>query len=443
MSNQSGSSTAAEPDQPDVAPAAPEQPAPGAPEQPAPASSVAAEHPAPAAPSSPERPASTSAEAAEQPGHASPSAPERPASTATEAKQPAPAPDGAAAPTPDEAGRPAYVPGALVLALVAVGWLTAMLWSTREAINSAAAGVTAISLSAYALPGVITAALVAGAAVALSATNPLRRTTLRFLAAVGTGLLVGLAAAVATNLTYADNATTNTIAGTTIAAAIIGGAMAGARNARVVGGLATATLAAQVFVVLFSRARDPLSGLFGAGDTQQSMLDAAKWVSRTESLLAGLIAGMVAFGYLTWARRRAARRNGSAADGSRTRRGVGPALVRHGAEPGGAEAELSPPAELESSALRWPAYLIAGAGPGLLLLLTEVIIRVGGRGLLDLAAALSEADQVAQTALGTSRIDNGIWVLFVGALTALVAFGRTLGPRPVLEEDEPAEEAAA
>ncbi|MFI7425507.1 hypothetical protein ACIBPB_00830 [Micromonospora sp. NPDC049836] len=340
MSKQPGSSTAAEPDQPELAPV----------------------------------------EAAEQPEAAPIEAPEQPAAAGD--------------------GRAPVAPGALVLALVAVGWLAAMLWSTRAAISSAAAGVTAISLSAYALPGVITAALVAGAAVALAVANRFERATVRFLAAVGTGLLVGLAAAVAINLTYADNATTNTIAGTTAAAAIIGGALAGARNAPVVGGLAAATLAAQLFVVLFSRARDPLSDLFGAGESQQSMLDAAKWVSRTESLLAGLVAGLVAFGYLTWARRRAARRDGA----------VG--------QP------------------RWPAYLLAGAGPGLLLLLTEVIIRIGGRGLLDLAAALSEADEVAQTALGTSRVDNGIWVLFVGALTALIAFGRTLGPRPVVNEDE-------
>ncbi|PTA45059.1 hypothetical protein [Micromonospora sp. RP3T] len=301
------------------------------------------------------------------------------------------------------ASKPGYAPGALPLAVLSLAWLVAMLWSTREAITSTAAGVTAISLSAYALPGVITAALVTGATVALAATNRLDRASLRFLATVGAGLLVGLAAAVGVNLTYADNATTNTIAGTTAAAAIIGGATAGARQARVVAGLAAATLAAQVFVVLFSRARDPLSDLFGAGETQQSVLDAAKWVSRTESLLAGLIAGLVAYLYLAWSRRRAERRNGAA------------------------------------SSLRWPAYLVAGAGAGLLLLLTEVIIRIGGRGLLDLAAALSEADQVAQTALGTSRVDNAIWVLFVGALTTLIVFGRTLGPRAVDDdEDEPA-----
>ncbi|NES26858.1 hypothetical protein GCE86_30625 [Micromonospora terminaliae] len=324
-------------------------------------------------------------------------------STAAEPDQPATEP--AAGSPSDEtaeatAGGARLAPGALVLAVLSLGWLAAMLWSTRQAITSAAAGVTALSLSAYALPGVITAALVAGAAVALAATNRLDRATLRFLVAAGAGLLVGLAAALAVNLTYADNATTNTIAGTTAAAAIIGGATAGARTARVVGAVAAATLAAQIFVVLFSRVRDPLSDLFGAGDTQQSMLDAAKWVSRTESLLAGLIAGLVAYLYLTWARRRAERRNGAAA------------------------------------ALRWPAYLVAGAGAGLLLLLTEVIIRIGGRGLLDLAAALSEADEVAQTALGTSRVDNGIWVLFVGALTALVLFGRTLGPRAGEDEDE-------
>ena len=72
-----------------------------------------------------------------------------------------------------------------------------------------------------------------------------------------------------------------------------------------------------------------------------------------------------------------------------------------------------------------------------------MIIRVGGRALLDLAAALSEADEVAQTALGTSRVDNGIWVLFVGALTALIAFGRTLGPATGADETEPAEDEPA
>ncbi|WP_247683287.1 hypothetical protein [Micromonospora sp. D93] len=304
--------------------------------------------------------------------------------------------------------RPLPAPGAAVLALLALGWLAAMLWSTREAITSAAAGVTAISLSAFALPGVISAALVAGAAVALAGGNLLTRrygdwATLRFAGAIGGGMLVGLAAALAINLTYFDTSTTNVIAGTTAAAAIIGGALAGARTAPAIGAVVTAALGTLIFVVAFSRARDPLFDLFGAGDSQQSLINAAKWVSRTESLVAGLLAGLLAFGYLTWARRRAVRR------------------------------------DPEAPALRWPAYLLAGAGPGLLLLLAEVIIRIGGRSLLDLASALSEADAVAQTSLGTSRVDNGIWVLFVGALTALIAFGRTLSPAHADDDDEPAD----
>ncbi|SCG67304.1 hypothetical protein [Micromonospora coxensis] len=309
-----------------------------------------------------------------------------------------------------EAGtdHPAGAPGTPLLALLAAGWLAAMLWSTREAITSAAAGLTAISLSAFALPGVISAALVAGTAVALAA-NELAarrlgdRAGVRFAAAIGAGMLVGLGTALAINLTYADNATTNTIAGTSAAAAIIGGAIAGARTAAPVGAVVAAALGTLLFVVAFSRARDPLFDLFGSDGSQASLVTAAKWVSRTESLLAGLLAGLLVFGYLTWARRRAVRRD---------------------------------PA---TPALRWPVYLVAGAGPGLLLLLAEVIIRIGGRTLLDLAGALSEADAVAQTSLGTSRIDNGIWVLFVGALTALILFGRTLGPAQRDEDDEPAE----
>ncbi|GIJ77888.1 hypothetical protein SAMN05443287_105394 [Micromonospora phaseoli] len=309
-----------------------------------------------------------------------------------------------------DTGRPTPAPGTLPLALLAAGWLAAMLWSTREAISSATAGVTAVSLSAFALPGVISAALVAGAAVGLAASEPVSRrgdrTTLRFAVAVGTGLLVGLLAALAIDLSYAGDTTTRTIAGTTAAAAVIGGALAGARNGAVVGAVAYAALVTLLFVVAFSVVRDPLFDLFGAGDSQQSLVNAASWVSRTESLLAGLIAGALAFGYLTWARRRAAR-SGTGAE------------------------------------LRWPAYLVAGAGPGLLLLLTEVIIRVGGRSLIDLAAALSEADAVAQTSLGTSRVDNAIWVLFVGALTAMVTFGRTLASPPADDEVPEPDEAGA
>ncbi|WFE64098.1 hypothetical protein [Micromonospora sp. WMMD714] len=306
-------------------------------------------------------------------------------------------------------GRTGYAPGTAVLAVLAAGWLTAMLWSTREVIHSAAVGLTAITLSAFALPGVISAALVAGAAVALAASELTARrlgdrAALRFAAALGAGMLLGLGTALAINLTYADNATTNTIAGTSAAAAIIGAALAGARTPGPVGAVVTATLGALLFVVAFSQARDPLFDLFGADDSQASLVSAAKWVSRTESLLAGLLAGLLAFGYLTWTRRRA---------------------VRHAPD---------------APAPRWPAYLVAGAGPGLLLLLTEVIIRVGGRTLLDLAGALSEADAVAQTSMGTSRIDNGIWVLFVGALTTVILFGRTLGP--ARHDDEPGSDEA-
>ncbi|TDB73739.1 hypothetical protein [Micromonospora sp. KC721] len=349
-----------------------------------------------------------------QPGSSTAAQPDQPDTTDPGDEAP-PVDRGAALPPDGDAtgpgdGRPAAAPGAPALALLAIGWLAAMLWSTREAIHSAAVGLTAISLSAFALPGVISAALVAGAAVALAVGELLAgrlgdRATLRFVTAIGTGLLVGLGTAVAINLTYADNATTNTIAGTSAAAAIIGAAIAGARTAAPIGAMVAATLGTLLFVVAFSRARDPLFELFGAGDSQASLVDAAKWVSRTESLLAGLLAGLLTFGYLTWARRRAVRRDPAA------------------------------------PALRWPAYLVAGAGPGLLLLLTEVIIRVGGRTLLDLAGALSEADSVAQTSLGTSRIDNGIWVLFVGALTALILFGRTLDPaRHDADEPETAED---
>ena len=63
----------------------------------------------------------------------------------------------------------------------------------------------------------------------------------------------------------------------------------------------------------------------------------------------------------------------------------------------------------------------------------------------DLVATLPRGvavDAVAQTALGTSRVDNAIWVLFVGALTAMIAFGRTLGPARDDDTDTDPAEAA-
>jgi hypothetical protein len=86
--------------------------------------------------------------------------------------------------------------------------------------------------------------------------------------------------------------------------------------------------------------------------------------------------------------------------------------------------------------LRWPFYLIAGAGAGILSVISEVLTRTAGAQVLDLAGKVSELERSVQQILSTNRLNSALIVLFVGAFTAMVAVGRTLSPA----EDEPDED---
>ncbi|MDG4833069.1 hypothetical protein O7627_27740 [Solwaraspora sp. WMMD1047] len=300
--------------------------------------------------------------------------------------------------------RSRFAPGAIWLALLSVAWLAAMLWAAQRSISFSGAHSIAITTTAYALPGVISAGLVGGAAVSLLVANLLSRrgvpgASARFAAAVGAGLLTGVLAALAVGPGSGAGSAEMLLAATTAAAATVGGIAGGVRAIQVVGALVAAALA--VFAVSFAVElfRDPLLDLYGAGESAASQSNALRWSARTASLCGGLAAGGVAFAYL----RRAGRRTSGA--GSRP---------------------------------RWSHYLLAGAGPGLLLLVAEVIIWTGGARVLDLAGGLSEADAVAQSMLGVSRVDHALLVLFVGALTAIIILGRTLPPasaRPAADID--------
>ncbi|MDG4784883.1 hypothetical protein O7626_02865 [Micromonospora sp. WMMD1102] len=293
---------------------------------------------------------------------------------------------------------PVPAPGALVLALLALGWLAAMLWSAKAEISSAGLSSMAITLAAYSLPGLISASLVAGAAVSLVLGNLMTRlgiwrSTPRFLVSLVAGLATGFLAALVVTLSYGEGSAIMVLAGTAAAAATVGGIIGGLRGTLVVAAVVAAGLA--VFAVGFALNyfKDPLLELYGFGETQVSQVTAARWFARTVSVTSALAAGLLVFGYLRAAGRRAVERG-------------------TGAVP----------------TLRWPAYLIAGAGPGLLLLVTEILVRTAGAEVIRLAGAISEADQIVQSDFGNSRVNHLLLVLFGGALTAIIAFGRTLRP---------------
>jgi hypothetical protein len=76
----------------------------------------------------------------------------------------------------------------------------------------------------------------------------------------------------------------------------------------------------------------------------------------------------------------------------------------------------------------WPLFALAGAGPGLLLILAEILMRTAGARVLELAGKVSQLELTVQQILSGSRLNSALIVLFVGAITAIIAVGRTLGP---------------
>jgi hypothetical protein len=288
---------------------------------------------------------------------------------------------------------PQAVWGSGVLAIGALAWLAATLWSAQATIGgSPAADPFALTRAALALPGVIAASLLAGGATGLAVVELLSRRVARIrervLVAAATGLASGLAVgalvAAAILLRYGTDRTIVVIAVAIATAAALGGVPAAVRPAAVIGAGFAGTLAWYAVGLLQGLFASSLLRLFGAGDTIRSQVDATNRLSFAVALLGGVVSGVVAYRY----------------------------LYRRGER-------------------RWPAYLIAGAAPGVLILLAEAVTLLGGAGLLELAGSVSAYDRFAIRVLGFFRIKTGLLVLFAGGVVAILAFGRSL-PAPSL-----------
>ncbi|WP_433793548.1 hypothetical protein [Actinoplanes sp. CA-252034] len=289
-----------------------------------------------------------------------------------------------------------------LLSVAAVGWTVAMLWSARASITSRADAAMEVTSTAYALPGAVSADLVAGAAVALLALTLVGRrwtlgATARFAVATGTGLLVGVVSAIPIITINTLGTIYAAVGGTVAAAATIGGALAGLRIPRVITAAASASVGVFLIGFLLNLFQEPVLNAFGAGDTASSA-NAAQWFSYSQAALSGLAAGLISYALLRRAGRRA---ETSPASGAVT--------------------------EPTADGLRWPMYALAGAGPGLLLVIGELLSRTAGAKVLELAGKVSELERTVQELLSTARLNNALIVLFAGALTAIFAVGRTLG----------------
>lgn len=295
------------------------------------------------------------------------------------------------------------------VAALGIIWLIAKLWSAYQQIHANAGDTVAVATAALAVPAVVQATALGGLGGGLAARMTMdawrvRRTQapaigwLRFVAAGVGGLIIGLAAMGAILGAYGD---VPSIAGVAIAVALTGlivGAIAGLgrRPAVVAGSLAAALGSFVVDTILNSgTVLGHMMAALGAGsaaitDCDQGtaaaacakVVNANSVVSHIDSILAGLAAGLVAYWYLR-------------------RRGGG---------------------------VRFPAYLVAGGATGILLLGTEILTHLGGGGLLHVARAISADDRTVIDLLADNRVIHGLLVMFIGALVALIAFGRTLGP---------------
>ncbi|MFY1636139.1 hypothetical protein ACN27F_23165 [Solwaraspora sp. WMMB335] len=287
------------------------------------------------------------------------------------------------------------VAAAIALAGCGVAWLVLLIVSVLATLGASTDGALAVTETAYGLPAVIFAALLAGVAVSQAVRRSADRwlgpaVVLRAVVTVACGGLVGAGAAAGVVVGDGRGGSAVAILGwALLAGGVTGGALVGLhRRAGVLAGaVAAAALVVAVLMTLRELFTATLLDLFGAGDTPASVLAAQSRLTWTAALLAGALAGVVAFGRLHLAVRRSGR------------------------------------------PLPWPAYLIAGGGAGLLLLIAELITRVGGAQLLDLARSFSDSDDTFQALANAARINSALVVVFAGAFTALLCLGRTLPGR--------------
>jgi hypothetical protein len=272
--------------------------------------------------------------------------------------------------------------GPVIIAVLAFAWLAATLWSAHATISDFTDGdVFALTRAALVLPTVVVGALVAGVALGLVLVPLVPLPRLATGAVVG--LVVGIAVAGLILIGYGTGSALVTFALSLAAASTLGGLISGLRRPAIVGAAVAGTLTWLLLGLLQGIFNDRLLHLFGAGDTPASRVSATSKLLLTVALVGAIAAGLVAYRYLR-------------------PRGTG---------------------------LGWPAYLAAGAGPGLLLLLANLVALGGGARLRSLAA-LVDGGGTPMAWTGLAGVNTALVVLFVGAMAAMIAFGRTLKSGP-------------
>lgn len=267
------------------------------------------------------------------------------------------------------------------LAFAAVAWLIAMLSVLRQFIGSAS-GDTALAMAAGSLLQLTLAGILAGAAMgSWSAVRfPNLKLGTRYALPVLAGVLTGAPAGVAVLLVRGMPSGAVWALGLILGlSGAVGGGLSTIRPAVIVRAGVTSTLIAVIIFNLLQLYSSPLLRLFGADGTQAGNDAANGYLRTTQALVVGIVGGLIAF----WIMRR-------------------------------------------EGITRWPLYLLAGGLPGLLWIVGDIFTRIGSAKLLTLASTDAFGDRVIQHGLGSSRIITGMLLFFVGAMTAMIALGRTM-----------------
>ena len=289
-------------------------------------------------------------------------------------------------------------------------WLVGVLWAAYWTVTgNPGSDAVATAQAAIALPTVVAASMLAGTVAGMSALGRLagrlatvesrsvesrsvetrsvetRSARLRAGAtrvAVGSaaGTPIGLACAAAALGAYGTEPVVVSAATAIGLGAVCGGALAAIRPEPAVPAGLYGSLAVLVIGFLRGAFAGELISAIDSSHTIDSSLAANSRIEFAVSLVSGAAAGLVAYRYL--------------------RRG--------------------------STAPRWPAYLVAGGLPGLLLLMTEVLVRSAGHRLFSASAGTSTIDAAALAYITNGRVNHALVVFFVGALLAIIAFGRSL-----------------
>ncbi|HCU51799.1 MAG TPA: hypothetical protein DGG94_18700 [Micromonosporaceae bacterium] len=272
-----------------------------------------------------------------------------------------------------------------------MAWLIAVLTMLRRMLGPDG-GDIALATAAGSLLQLTLAGILAGAAVGLWASCQVAARSARIprqLVTVVAGLLTGALASISVLLVRGMPTGAIWVLALILGiAGAIGGALSTLRPQMIVYAGVVATLLNVFFFNVMQLNSSWLLRMFGADGTDAGNQSAGGYLAFTQALFAGVLGGYVAY--------RMMRREASAA----------------GATP------------------RWPLYLLAGGIPGLLWIVGDIITRVGASRLLTMASSDTAGDKLIQHGLGSSRLNTGLVLFFIGGITAMVAFGRTLPRRP-------------